>query len=349
MRKALLLLAPLLLAGPAELPERVALFYYVDAPDAYESFARNAGSISIIAPSAYKLDENGLVWGTVDRRVIEHAARSGVKVMPLVVNPGFDQKIIHSVLVDPAKRRLAAERMLEIVKANNFYGMQFDFENLHFSDRELFNQFFAETAELFHRNGFPLSVAVVHKYTEQAGGSEYHKWLYENWRGAYDLEFLGKHADFVSIMTYSQHTRRTPPGPEASLPWARQVLEFSAARAPRAKLSLGLRLGGKHWYSRATAEDGYTTASAISYSEAMALKEQYQAEVQWDQLDKAPWFSFYFEGVRQYVFFEDARSFRYKLGLMNEFDLHGFSAWRIGSEDPAIWEALRSLVKIKKL
>ncbi len=55
---------------------------------------------------------------------------------------------------------------------------------------------------------------MVHRPNELAGPTQYHKWLFKNWRTGDDLQALGRIGDFTSIMSYSQHTRRTPPGPQ---------------------------------------------------------------------------------------------------------------------------------------
>lgn len=319
----------------------LSIFYYVDAPDAWESLNRHLDQISILAPEGYHLDADGLIWGSIDPRIVPLAKNHRIKVMPLVVNTGFDQGIIHAVLSDPEKRKRATERMLLLCLEKGYEGLQFDFENVHFTHRETLNTFFKDTADAFHARGLILTIAVVHKYTEDAGGSEYHRWLYENWRGAYDYEFLGKHADFVSIMSYAQHTRRTPPGPGAAIPWVRKIIEFTLQRIPKEKVSLGIPLGARHWLARATDQDGYTTAAGGGYEFAMDLARRHGRAIQWDDEDQVPWFSFYEDGIRQYVYFEDMRSFRAKLELMKAYGLTSFSAWRLGYEDPASWEELK--------
>src|SRR5687767_13715598 len=67
------------------------LFYYVDSEDSYKSLVQNIGRIDVVAPSAYGVDEQGIVWGDVDTKVIELAKRNNVKLMPLLVNRPFNK------------------------------------------------------------------------------------------------------------------------------------------------------------------------------------------------------------------------------------------------------------------
>lgn len=42
------------------------LFYYVECPDPYDSFVKTVARMSVLAPSAYSVDDPGVVWGEVE-------------------------------------------------------------------------------------------------------------------------------------------------------------------------------------------------------------------------------------------------------------------------------------------
>jgi hypothetical protein len=67
------------------------LFYHVDNQDAYESLVANIDRIDVIAVSAYYVEEDGVVWGSVDPRVLALAREHGARVIPLLVNRGFSR------------------------------------------------------------------------------------------------------------------------------------------------------------------------------------------------------------------------------------------------------------------
>lgn len=46
------------------------------------------------------------------------------------------------------------------------------------------------------------------------------------------------------------------------------------------------------------------------------------------------------DGVFEYLYIEDAKSFAAKLGLVSKYHLCGFSAWVLGEEDPDVWKIL---------
>lgn len=329
-------------AASAQTLER--LFYQVDTEASFESFRDHIDRIDIVAPPAFNVMADGVVWGEVDPRVVALAREHGVAVMPLIHNPGFDQEMLHDLLANAEARARTIASLVELCRRHGFEGIQFDFENLHMNDRDAYTRFYREAARALHDAGFRISVAVVHRPDVLPGPTRYHEWIFRNWRAGYDLAALAEAGDFVSVMSYSQHTRRTPPGPQASLSWVREVAELFLQHMPPDKLSLGIPLGSQHWYT--SQEDDIDPERARSYSEqvthsrALALVDRHGGEFQWSDIHQVP-FAFYERGgTWEWIFMEDARSFRAKLELARELGLRGFSAWVLGPEDPGIWDAL---------
>jgi hypothetical protein len=49
------------------------------------------------------------------------------------------------------------------------------------------------------------------------------------------------------------------------------------------------------------------------------------------------------EQTFEYIFFENASTFGHKLGLVRERRLRGFAVWRLGQEDPEVWNRVQQL------
>ena len=319
-------------------PER--LFYYIDEENSYESVVENIADIDVLAPAAYSADADGIVWGQVDPRILSLAAQHEVAVMPLIFNPGFDQASLSALLASDEARARAVKTMVDECRKFDYAGIQFDFENLSINDRDSFSRFFKEAADALHADGRLISIAVVHRPEESPGPTKYFKWLYRNWRAGYDLSAIAESADFVSVMTYSQHTRRTPPGPNASIPWMIKNVEYFLEHVPPEKLSLGIAVTSQHW---STEQDDQYVANArswsnsLSHSEAIGLAERYEASFNWLDDQGVAYTFFDNAGLFEWVFLEDARSFRRKFELVGTYGLRGISVWVIGYEDPGIW------------
>jgi spore germination protein YaaH len=336
-----LMIVMLVLTSSAQAQQVERLWYYVDREDAWESLQRNIRQIDVLAPSAYFVDEQGIVWGDVDARVIELTARHNVRLMPLLVNAGFDQEKLHQLLSTPAARQRVVASLVDIARRHNYWGIQIDFENVDVEDKDHLTTFYREAAQALRAAGKKISIAVVHRPDEQPGPTQYHKWLFANWRAGYDLKALGEAGDFISIMTYSQHTRRTPPGPSAALPWTEEVVQHFLKSVPASKLSLGIPTGAMQWYTsqedRITPELARSYSRNLSYSWAMQVIERNNAKLIWDDVQKTAFAYFPNGGTWEWIFVEDARTFKAKRELIDKYKLRGFSVWVLGPEDPETW------------
>jgi spore germination protein YaaH len=319
------------------------LFYYTDREDAYRSLVAHIDQISVLAPQSYTVDSLGTFFGGVDARVLKFAKDHHVKVMPLVVNEGFNQPALRRFLGDMAAQRRSIDAMVAACRRNGYWGIQFDVENLNELDRDRFTKWYSDAAAALHAAGFAISIAVVHRTDEATGPTAYHRFLQESWRGGYDLAPIGRVSDFVSIMSYDQHTRRTPPGPVAGLTWVRDNVDYFLRYVPAEKLSLGIPLYGEHWFARADPsipEQVRSSSETVTWRWGQHLAERANAPMRWEETDQVPFAYYPNGGVYEWIFLENSRSFQAKLALVQEKKLRGFSAWVLGLEDEDIWVAL---------
>ena len=318
------------------------LFYYVDREDSYRSLVAHVDQITVLGPQVYTVDSLGLVYGSLDRRVLALAKAHGVKVMPLVVNEGFNQPALRRLLGDSAARSRAIASLVELCRRNGYWGIQFDIENINLQDRDRFTSWFSDAASALHAAGFTISAAIVHQTDDLPGPTGYHRFLADSWR-TFDIAALGRAADFLSVMSYDQHTRRTPPGPVAGMPWVRSVVDYFLEYVPPGKLSLGIPLYGDYWSVRSdpSPDRVRTSANSVSWTWGSGIVERNGATIRWDDVQQVPYASFEVGGTFEWIFLENARSFSAKVALMREKKLRGFSAWVLGPEDPKIWSENR--------
>ena len=194
-----------------------------------------------------------------------------------------------------------------------------------------------------HRAGCQLSAAVVPRFNEDAGTNSYDSWIYENWRAAFDYKALADTLDFISYMTYAQHTGGSPPGPVAGFPWMKACLEYLLSLGvPPSKISLGLAGYSDWWYPAYDDRNGSRLrGDDISYVRAMQILDSAGVKPKWDDVQKAPYAMWESRGVFRHAWLEDSRAFMTKLELVKKHKLRGYSVWLLGLEDPATWKALR--------
>jgi spore germination protein YaaH len=328
-------------AAAAQPPESI--WYIRNNDDGIRSFAANARHISVIAPQVYSIDSAGTIRGGMDPRIVTIAREHGVRLMPLVMNPGFDLGILHHIVTNTAARTASAHSMAEICRRERVHGIQLDFENLHVSDRDAFTAFAREVADSVHRAGCELSAAVVPRTSDDRGVLPYHGWMMDYWRSGYDYKALAESLDFLSYMTYAQHAGGSTPGPVAGYPWMVDGLRYVLAQGvPPHKLSLGIPAYSDYWHAGYNARTGDVRprGNDIAYPAIMAIIDSAGARPRWDNTQKAWYAMWERHGVFEHAWIEDARAFKDKLRLVKQHRLRGYSVWLLGLEDPATWRVV---------
>src|SRR5689334_59055 len=276
-----------------------ALWYMVQDEPSVQSFLAHADRISVVSPQVYYMDSVGVIWGSVDARVVAKAREQHVKLIPLVMNPGFDQASFHRVLTAPDARRRGVRALAALCRDQHFDGIQFDFENISVADKDAFTSFSREVGDSLHQIGCSLSAAVVPRASDFPGPTSYHQWIFENWRGAYDYKALADAMDFLSFMTYAQHTGGTPPGPVAGYPWMESALRYILSLGvPADKISLGIPSYSDWWYPTYEVRTGARMSGHdIGYATAMGIIARNAAQLLWDDRQKASYSFWAADGV----------------------------------------------------
>jgi len=360
MNKAVLLLSrriallPIFLMTIVGWAQNTALFYMTDEPESVRSYYAHERKIGILVPAWYKADADGLLIGEPNLAVLEDASQHQLPVMPIIAL--FDKKAFHALASKEDAQRTLFARMVQEARLHQYSGFQLDFENINWTDRDMLSHIVAEAAKVMHAANLKLSIATVPNAPGYPGGSSLDQFMWRYYRGAYDLQAIGKSADQVCLMTYDQHSRWTPPGPVAGWEWTRSNLEYALQAVPKEKLLLGIPLYGYHWYSgdpfAGTSANEFTgvgeqaspraniVADYISGSDAIALKDRFHASLEWDKEGRSARFSFYRDQMLEWVYFTDRQTFLERLQLANRQQIGGFCSWVLGQEDPAVWEVL---------
>jgi spore germination protein YaaH len=324
----------------------VALFYLGSDPNSIRSFLAHERKIDLLVPTWYEVDQDGLVNGEPEPTVLEIAHKDHLPVMPILAL--FNKKQFHTLASNHAAQEQMNAAMIREAKLHGYTGFQFDFEDIDWTDRDALTALVQQSAKEMHEAGLQLSIATVPNAPGYpAGKGGFAKWIYSDWRGAYDIAELAKAVDLLCLMTYDQQTRWTMPGPVAGWNWTVENLDYALKVVPKEKLSLGIPLYGYHWYTGAPVVDKATgeekpnqSADYINADDAVQLATSYKGRIEWDSIDHSAYFWFYRDQMREWVFYTDLHTFQDRYELVQDRGLQGFCSWVLGAEDPAIWNYL---------
>jgi spore germination protein YaaH len=298
-------------------------------PNALTSTQTHASLMSESNPTWYQINSDGsLAKKTAAEDPTWRAAMTGTAVMPTVQNTtssGWNQSVALNVIGTPANRETHAEAIRQVVATQGYAGIDIDYERLPLSARANFTAFIQLLASKLHADGKNLSVTVYAKTSDS-----------ETWDGAggEDYAAIGAVADWVKLMVYDYSYSTSPPGPITPLTWLDQCVGFAVSQMPVAKIMVGLPWYGYDWPSKGAAAD-------LTYPTAIATAAANNATITYDVNGEAT-----FKYSTHTAFFLDALGHDKQIDLVLQKypGVAGFCYWYIGSEDPAVWTRIQTLI-----
>ena len=330
------------LGGAAAWGQKVE-FWMNNGKASVDSFLAHREKIDVISPTWYQIDVDGLVTGEPQPVVLKAAHEAHVAIIPLFAL--FDHVKIHTLIGDARAQDAMNAALVQECKENGYDGVNLDIEDVMWTDKDGLSALVKKTAEVLHREHLLVQIDVVPNAPGHAGETAFGKWIFAEWRGAYDLKALGEAVDLLCLMTYDQHTHWTTPGPVGGWVWTKKNLEYALEFVPKEKISLGVAVYGYRWYAGDPGLDKAekkpnVTADYISYENTMYLRDTYGGKAQWDEEERTPWFYITRDDMREWFFYTDRRAYMERYELAKKSGVAGVCSWVLGEEDPAIWAAI---------
>ncbi len=336
----------------------IASIPYWDQQRAMESFKKNVERIDLVSFFWYHLDESGNIekykYANEDVSAINFAKKHNVKTLMLVANladddtseENWDSQRVERVILTEQARNKHIKALMALAEKKKFDGVLIDYEALKRNQRENFSLFIEELSVVLHKKEKILAVA-IHPKTGEFKPEE------DNGSHAQDLERIGRWADQLHFMTYLEHGFFSDPGPAGSIEWIERVMRYAltSGKVPREKAFLGAGLMGIEWHQKQ--DDSYQGINNdLQYEEVMAITRQFKIDPLWDdpsgkvvplwdKKSETPHFVYYNGPERRLVWYEDQFSILEKLELTRDLGIAGVHFWRLGGEDPEIWNKIR--------
>jgi len=334
---SLLLLSLLMPAPfPSPTPAQAAVgirwgFYVTYNPNSLESLQAHADQLNYVSSWFYNVDGNGVVSGTAQGVVNDLLRAKGIKNLPLVKNRNGYQNF-HSVLLDPVKRNAVIAQLRNLVLQNGYDGITIDFEAITASDQPLVTAFMEFLYRDFKANNKLVAMTLPAKTADVATG----------WAGPFSYRDLRPWADYFLVMAYDQHYATGDAGPIAPFPWLNDVANYAASTLGSDKIIWGIGVYGYDWntsyYPRQPAQPrtwNETQSIAAAYNNGDGFA--------YDYTNQSPSLVYIQNNERHEIWYENKQSFEAKAGLVQQHNFPGFAIWRLGQEDPGIWQSISGI------
>jgi cellulose synthase/poly-beta-1,6-N-acetylglucosamine synthase-like glycosyltransferase/spore germination protein YaaH/peptidoglycan/xylan/chitin deacetylase (PgdA/CDA1 family) len=310
-------------AGPAR-PLSVG-FYVSWDEESRTSLKRHVNQLDVVSPQWLLLDGSlGRVALTSDPQAeaIIASAKTPPSILPMVHNGhngASDGPLANNLLVYPAARKALISNLVVLAKQHGYAGYVFDLENLSPRALAQYPALLAEARAALKPLGREVWVAVPF------GDNDW------------NLKRFQKVADTVMLMAFDQHWGTGDPGPTAAQDWFEQTLAEDMRQLDPSRTVVIFGSYGYDW----TPPDGGKPGSAesVTFYDATQTAHDADAHVSLDDDALNPHYAYVDDQQRKHVvWFLDAATLFNQVKVTAPFRPLGYALWRMGAEDPAVWQ-----------
>ncbi|MGI8469340.1 MAG: glycosyltransferase [Pyrinomonadaceae bacterium] len=301
----------------------LAIGFYVNWDDSsFASLKRNLNQLDWVVPEWIRLsgdDSNPLVLD-IEPKALEfiHNNKPDTPVLPLVQNYKNEQwnsDILAKAVVTEDTRRALINSLLDVVSKNNFGGVTIDLEEVPPSAQKNLFTFIQELHTEFQKRNLIVAQAVPFDNPD---------WNYKAYSDA---------TDFLMLMAYDEHWSTSTAGALASQNWYESTLKKRMAELSPDKTIICFGNYGYNWVGT-NGEDATFQESLLAARDSLDSPSQ----IKFDADTKNPHFSYVEDdGKTHNVWFLDAVTAYNELQAAKPYNVAGFALWRLGSEDPSLW------------
>lgn len=303
----------------------------------YVSAPQRTGSIegvNVVSPTFFTLVKLGKGEinenvGTEGLNYINWAHNNGYKVWASVSNNSY-KDTTSEILNDYNLRANLIENIVNVAVNYNLDGINLDFENIYESDKDMFTRLVIELAPRLKELGKVLSVDV----TAPDGSPD--------WSLCYDRNIIAKAADYIVFMAYDQNGS-SEVGTTAGCDWVEvNIKKFLGQEGvDSSKIILGIPFYTRIW----------TVTEEKSESQVVNMRDIYSnipqsASLEWNDSLKQNYAEFERNGKTYKIWIEDTESIKYKLELVNTYNLAGAAYWEKDRETDDVWGLISEMLDI---
>ena len=281
--------------------------------------------LTTISPTWFTIqDTNGNITSLASSAYVDAAHQAGLEVWGLVDN--FTNQVdTLAVLSNTQSRANMISQLITEAQNSGLDGINVDFEQITEEMSDHYIQFIRELSVECRKNQIVLSV------DNYVPGFTSH----------YNREEQGIVADYVIIMGYDEHFAGSEEaGSVASIDFVREGITETLKEVPKEKVINGLPFFTRLWIESSSG----LTSQAIGMQEAETAVANAGVTASWDEETQQNYAEWTADGNTYKIWLEDEQSLEATLKVMQEYDLAGAAAWKLGFEKSGIWELISRYV-----
>ena len=314
--------------------------------------------------SATGIKDKYVTQNSIDKSIPIATLQSlGIKVLPTITD-GTAEGALSKIMGSDATRATLVKTITDLVMANNYDGIDLDFEGFAFVDKiatwpsiqPRWVKFISDLSAALHANNKLLSVTTPYLLDPVTGKKGYYFYAWPE---------ISNYIDRLNIMAYDYHKFDTAAGPIGPISWFEPSLIYALKSVAPWKIYIGTPNYGYNWVTKVTGVCPTNTPNAEKKSSNAAIVHQLKAQA---ILDKPGAVATYnekygetnvlytaeFNGVNSAgattsckvdhsVWYVDARGYGARAKLVEKYRLGGISEWEIGYGDNLAIEEVKKV------
>jgi len=288
---------------------------------------------------------------------------AGYSIIPTITD-GTDKLVLAGLLKSPTSRAQIISAILALVTANNYDGIDLDFEGFAFVDGNStwastapsWITFIKELSTALHAQNKLLSISTPYVLNPNDVQKGYYVYAW----GA-----IASSIDKLRIMTYDYSVASA--GPLGPITWAERTVQYAVSIMPASKIFVGVPGYGRDWVTAVSGICPSNVANTVKVGakaatfvmrDAASLAATYGATPAYNEQFAEMNFSYQkiYSGVTsaglsttctatRTAWYQDAKSWAVRAALVTKYRIGGITAWTFGMEEPLAMEAIRQVAK----
>ena len=288
---------------------------------------------------------------------------ANLQIIPTITD-GTSMGVLAGLLKNPTSRTQVVNVIMNLVRTNNYDGIDIDFEGFAFVDK---NTTWTATAPLWTAFIKELSVALRAEDKLLSVSTPYVLNPADKQRGYYVYAWaaIADSIDKLRIMTYDYSVAKV--GPIGPITWTERTVQYAISIMPASKVFVGVPGYGRDWVTAVAgvcpanvANSVKTGAKAATFvmRDAASLAATYGATPVYNEQFGEVTFTYQkvYNGTTagglatsctasRTAWYQDNRSWALRAALVTKYRIGGITAWTFGMEEPLAMEAIRTVAK----
>ena len=284
----------------------------------------NTQGLNTISPTWFSVvDNNGMISSLASADYVNQAHGLGIEVWGLIDNFNKNADTLTFLFNTQARANIISQLMAQ-AESVGLDGINLDFESITEEQAPHYLQFIRELSIACRQRGLVFSIdnPVPMPYTLH-----------------YDRKEQGIVADYVIVMGYDEHhSQDTEAGSTASIEFVKNGILDTLKEVPAEKI-----INAIPFYTRVWIEPfggGNLTNETLGMDGASRYIEEKGMDVFWDETTGQNVAIAETEDAIYTIWVEDEQSIAEKMKLVQENQLAGIAAWKLGFERASVWPVI---------